>query len=81
MLLGGHIPLWGRLAGMGLPILSPCSRLSESLALHPIAVCISPCRAATSIVGVMEKNEKAKQHRGGGLHTLESGKKIYTGGR
>lgn len=45
---------------MGLPILSPCSRLSGSLALHPIAVCISPCLAATSVAGVIEKNERLK---------------------
>lgn len=60
MLLNGHIPLSGRLPGMGLPILSPCSRLSGSLALHPIAVCISPCLAATSVAGVIEKNERLK---------------------
>lgn len=45
---------------MGLPILSPCSCLSGSLALHPIAVCISPCLAATSVAGVIEKNERLK---------------------
>lgn len=45
---------------MGLPILLPCSRLSGSLALHPIAVCISPCVAATNVAGVMEKNERQK---------------------
>lgn len=48
---------------MGLLILSPCSRLSESLALHPTAVCIS---SATSIVGVMEKNETHKTAQKGG---------------
>lgn len=58
MLLGVHIPLSGRLPGMGLQILSPCSCLSGSLALHPIAVCIAQCLAATSVAGVMRKNER-----------------------
>lgn len=60
MLLGVHIPLSGRSPGMGLPILSPCSRLSGGLALHPIAVCILPCLAATSVASVMEKNKRQK---------------------
>lgn len=45
---------------MGLPILSACSRLSGSFALHLAAVCISPSPAATGAVGVMEKNERQK---------------------
>lgn len=82
MLLGGHIPLSGRLPGMGLPILSPCSRLSGSLTLHPIVVCISPCLAATSAAGVMEKNERQKTVWGKRAASSQvKKKKIYAGGR
>lgn len=58
MLLGGRILLSERLPGTGLAVLSPRSRPSRSLALHPIAVCISPFLAATSVARVMEKNER-----------------------
>lgn len=51
---------------MGLPILSPCSRLFGRPALHPSAVCSSPCMSATSVPGVMEKNEEAKNGVWGG---------------
>lgn len=83
MLLSGHIPLSGRLPGMGLQILSPSSRLSGSLALHPIAVCISPCLAAISVATVMEKNERHKTVWGGGRGWWEqsSQKKSITGER
>lgn len=64
MLLGVHIPLSGRLPGMGLQILSPRSCLSGIPALHPIAVCTPQCLAATSVAGVMEKNERAKNSTG-----------------
>lgn len=49
---------------MGLQILSPRSCLSGIPALHPIAVCIPQCLAATSVAGVMEKNERAKNSTG-----------------
>lgn len=42
MLLSGHTPLSARQPGMGFPVLSPCSRLPSSLALHPTAVCSFP---------------------------------------
>lgn len=64
MLFGVHIPLWGRLPGMGLPILSPRSCLSGIPALHPTAVCIPQCLAATGGAGVVEKNERAKNSTG-----------------
>lgn len=80
MLLSGHIPLSERLPGMGLPILSPCSSPSGSLALHPIAVCISPCLAATSDAGVMEKNERQKTAWGKRAASSQV-RKIYTGER
>lgn len=64
MLLGVHIPLSGRLPGMGLPILSPCSRLSGGLALHPIAVCILPCLAATSVLPVLWRKMRGKKQHG-----------------
>lgn len=56
-----HIPLSGRVAGMGLPILSRCSRLPGSCALCPIAVYFAH---ATCVAGVIEKNERLKTVRG-----------------
>lgn len=49
---------------MGLPNPFTPRVLSGRLALHPIAVCISPCMAATGVVGVMEKNERQKNSMG-----------------
>lgn len=54
---------------------------SGSRALHPIAVCISPCLAATSVAGVMEKNERRKNSIGRGAESgkQSSKKKIRAG--
>lgn len=49
---------------MGLGILSPRSCLSGIPALHPIATRIPQCLATTSLAGVMEKNERAKNSTG-----------------
>lgn len=73
MLLSGHIPLTGRLPGMGLPVLSPCSRPSGSFALHPTAVCISP-RLLPSVLLVLWRKMRGKEL----VVSRQVLKKIYT---
>lgn len=81
MLLSGHIPLSGRLPGMGLPILSPCSRLCLG-ALHFIQLqCVFRRAWLPPALPVLWRKMRSKKQHGRKRVVSSEVKKIYTGER